>query len=119
MSADESDVVVKQLRVADKRSQPHCARVLIQGVSAYGIIDSTADITIMGGALFKQMATAARLKKRDFIAADKTPRTSDQCSFALDGRMDLNLSFGDKTMQTPIYLKMDAPDQLLLSEGVC
>lgn len=22
-------------------------------------------------------------------------------------------------MRTPIYLKMDAPDQLLLSEGVC
>jgi hypothetical protein len=33
--------------------------------------------------------------------------------------MDLDLSFGEKTMTTPIYLKMDAHDQLLLSEGVC
>ena len=91
--------------------------VLIQGVPAYGIIASRADITIMGGAVFKQMATAAR--QREFMAADKTPRLSDQCSFVLDGRIVLDLSFGDKTMRTPIYLKMDAPDQLLLSEGMC
>lgn len=84
-------MVVKQLRVADKRSQPHCARVLIQGVPAYGIIDSRGDITIVGGALFKRMAMAARQKKREFIAADKTPYMSDQCSFALDGRIILIL----------------------------
>lgn len=33
--------------------------------------------------------------------------------------MDLNISFGDKVIHTPIYIKMDAHDQLLLSEGVC
>ena len=33
--------------------------------------------------------------------------------------MDLELAFGDKTIVTPVYLKMDAADQLLLSEGVC
>jgi len=27
--------------------------------------------------------------------------------------------FGEKTMRTPTYIKMDAPDELLLSEGVC
>ena len=33
--------------------------------------------------------------------------------------MNLELAFGDKTIVTPVYLKMDAADQLLLSEGVC
>ena len=33
--------------------------------------------------------------------------------------MELDITFGDKTMHTPVYIKMDAHDQLLLSEGVC
>ena len=33
--------------------------------------------------------------------------------------MDLSIEFGDKTIITPVYVKMDAHDQLLLSEGVC
>ena len=33
--------------------------------------------------------------------------------------MDLRISFGNRDMVTPIYVKMDAPDPLLLSEGVC
>ena len=50
---------------------------------------------------------------------DKTPRTYDQKPFTLDGRMELEVQFEDKAMHTPIYIKMDARDQLLLSEGVC
>ena len=33
--------------------------------------------------------------------------------------MELEVEFGDKTMKTVVYIKMDARDQLLLSEGVC
>ncbi len=33
--------------------------------------------------------------------------------------MMLDIAFEDKTMCTPVYVKMDAPEQLLLSEGVC
>ena len=33
--------------------------------------------------------------------------------------MDLEIIFDGRTMRTPIYIKMDAADQLLLSEGVC
>ena len=33
--------------------------------------------------------------------------------------MNLNIGFEDKEMQTSVYIKMDAHDQLLLSEGVC
>ena len=33
--------------------------------------------------------------------------------------MDLKVTFDDKTIVTPIYIKMNAHDQLLLSEGIC
>ena len=33
--------------------------------------------------------------------------------------MDMDISFADKTLSTTVYVKMDAHEQLLLSEGVC
>ena len=99
--------------------QGRCAQIKIAGVPVYGIIDSGADITIIGGELFKRVASGARLRKKGFKKADKVPRTYSQQPFVLDGRMDLDVTFGDKKMKTPIYIKMDAHDQLLLSEGVC
>ena len=108
------------MRVSDKGSESPCARVQVQGVPVYGLIDTRgANITIIGGDLFRRVATIARLRKWEFKKADKTPRTYDQKSFTLDSRMDLDLAFGDLTMRTPVYINMDAPDQLLLSEGVC
>lgn len=91
----------------------------MQGVPAYGIVDSGSDVTIIGGELFKRVASIAKLQKRDFKQCDKVPHNYDQHPFHLDGNMNLDISFNDKTMQTPIYIKMDAPEQLLLSEGVC
>ena len=87
--------------------------MLLQGVPATGLIDSGADITIMGGELFKTVAVAALQK------ADKTPKTYDQRVFSLDGCLVLSIEFDGKSLTTPVYLKMDSPDGLLLSEGVC
>ena len=106
------------VRVADHGSITQCVKVFIQGVPAYGFIDSGADITTIGGSLFKKVATVARLKKKNFKKADRVPRTYDQQPFRLDGRMDLDVAFGGTQMTTPVYIKMDAHDQLLLSEGV-
>ena len=86
---------------------------------ARGIVDSGAEISIMDKELFKTVADVARLRKRELKKADKVPRTFDQKPFLLDGRLDLDITFGGKTMRTPIYLKMDSREQLLLSEGVC
>ena len=118
-SESESDDGVRQIRVSDLGSKPRYANILIEGVTAAGVIDTGADITIVNGALFAKIAAAARLKKKDFQPANKVPRTYNQERFKLDGRMDLDITFGDKTMCTPIYIKMDAHDPLLLSEGVC
>ena len=65
------------------------------------------------------MAAAARLKKRDFKKPDHVPRTYDRKEFQLHGRMDLEIIFNGKVLHTPIYIKMVAHDQSLLSEGVC
>ena len=37
----------------------------------------------------------------------------------MHGKMDLEIIFNGKVLHTPIYIKTDAHDQLLLSEGVC
>jgi len=116
--SEDSDESVNTIRVSDKGSFPQCVRVLIQGVPAYGIIDTAADITIIGGQLFRKVASVAHLKKKHLKHADKTPRNYDQRPFRLDGRMDLTIAFGDKEMTTSVCIKLDAVDQLLLSEGI-
>ena len=73
----------------------------------------------MSAELFEKVATTAHLRKRDLKPVDKVPRTYDQHTFTLNGRLDLDIEFDGKCLKTPIYLKMDAHDSLLLSEGVC
>ena len=73
----------------------------------------------MGAELFQKVAATNKIKKKAFHKPDKIPHTYDQRTFTLDGYLQLDISFGEKTMQTRVYVKMDAHDQLLLSEGVC
>ena len=49
---------------------------------------------------------------------DWIPKTYDRKVFQLDGRLDLDICFDGLTMRTPVYVKLDAADQLLLGEGV-
>lgn len=93
--------------------------VKVQGVPVEGVVDTGADIMIVGGSVFKQVAAVAKLRKKSFKPPDRTPRTYDRKPFRLDGRLDLDVSFGDKTLNTPVYVKMDASEPLLLSAGVC
>ena len=117
--SSDSDGSVSAVRVSDQGSKPQYVNVTIQGVPTSGIIDTGADITIMGGELFKKISNIVRLKKKDFKKPDRIPHAYDHKEFKLHGRMDLEISFDDKVVKTPIYIKMDAHDQLLLSEGVC
>ena len=118
-SPSDSTDEVRQVRVIDKGSRPQRVTVLIEGVPSSGIVDSGADVTIIGKDLLKRVATVAKLKKNRLKKVDKTPRTYDGQPFDLHGRMDLDVSFGGITMRTPVYIKLDASEQLLLSEGVC
>ena len=105
--------------MADKGSKAQHSRVSVQGVPANGVIDTGADITIVGGELFARVAAAAHLRRKDFRKPDKTPPMYVREPFHLDGCIDLDISFDERTMKTAVYVKMDAQDQLLLSEGVC
>jgi len=57
--------------------------------------------------------------EKDFNPPDKTPYIYDNKPFQLDGLIDLDIVFDGKTVCTPVYVKIDSPDPLLLSEGVC
>ena len=117
--SDSDDDSIREVRITDRGSESQCIDVQVQGVPAVGIVDSAADITIMGGSLIKKVASVVRLWKKDFKSTDKVPHGYDQRPFQLNRRMDLDITFGDKTMKTAVYIKMDAVDQLLLLEGVC
>ena len=112
--SSDSDSSVDMVRVDDQGSRPQYVNIEVQGVPTSGVIDTRADITIMGGELFKKIAKAAKLKKRNFKQPDRTPCTYDRKQFKLHGRMDLQITFDGKMLVTPIYIKMDAHDQLLL-----
>ena len=118
-SDEEAIVRITQIQVRDKGSSPQRVRVVVAGVPVDGVVDTGADITIVGGEAFKRIAAVARLRRRDVRPADKTPHTYDQKTFRIDGRVELDITFQGRSMKTPIYVKMDAKEELLLSEGVC
>ena len=59
------DGTVDTVRVSDKGNKSQFVNVQVQGVTTSGILDTGVDITIMGGKLFKKIAVAARLRKKD------------------------------------------------------
>ena len=103
----------------DMGSHPKYAEVLVEGVSLQGVVDTGSDLTIMGKEAFKKVAIVAKLRKKDFRPADKKVYNYDDKVKTLDGRFQLNLTFGEYNMFTPVYAEMGTEDQLLLSEGVC
>ena len=54
---DDKNQSIKTVTVNNISSVPRCAKVLLQGVPAYGKSDSAADMTIMRGDLFKMVAS--------------------------------------------------------------
>ena len=69
--------------------------------------------------MFKKVAAVVKLRKKDFKPADKTPYNYNKKPFRLDGKLELDVSFQDRTMTTDIYVKMDALEPLLLSKALC
>ena len=82
-----------------------------------GVVDTGAGITLIGPEAFKTIAAVAKLHPCDFKLPDKTPRIYDQKTFHIDGRIDMDIFFEEHTMKTPVYVKIDAKEHLLLSEG--
>ena len=70
------------LRVEDRGSKSRRAHILVEGVPTDGVIDSGTDITILGGALFRQVVAVGKIKPRSLKEVDKVPRTYDQRPFS-------------------------------------
>ena len=87
--------------------------VMIEGVAVSGLIDIGSDITIIRGDLL------GGLEIQSLKPAEQKACTYDQKPITLDGQMTMKVSFGDKTIVTTVYVKLVAPDRLLLSETVC
>ena len=101
----------------DKGSHPRYVQVSVQDV-LQGVVDTGSDLTITGKEALK-VATVSKLRKRDFHPADKKAYSYDWKPFTLDGSLQLDLTLEEYSMPTSVYVKMDADDQLLLSEDVC
>ena len=110
---------MRQIQVQDQGSKPQRANVVVGGVPMVGVIDTAADVSIMRVEMFKKVAVTAKIHKKDFKPVDRTPYTYDKKPFRLDGKLKSEISFQDRVMTTDIYVKMDASESLLLSEGVC
>ena len=65
-SEEEDSAEVSQVRVDDHGSVHQQVKVVVGGVPAVGMVDTGADVTIIGGSLFKQIAVVSRLHKKDF-----------------------------------------------------
>ena len=61
--SDDKEPRVGVIRVTNGGSKCQYAKVVVGGVPLYGIVNSGADITIMGRNAFKQVATVAKLRK--------------------------------------------------------
>ena len=59
------------------------------------------------------------MKENSLKPADLKACTYDQKPITLDGQIDWHISFGRRRICTTVYVKLVAPDQLLLSESVC
>ena len=83
------------------------------------VMDSGSDITIIGKEMFRNAVSVAKLHKRDLKSPEKQPSMYNLQPFHVDGWIEVDISFGDHTMKTWVCIKMDVPEQLLHSEGVC
>ena len=101
------------------KSEAHCVEVMIEEVPATGVIDTGSDITIIRGDLFYQIVTKAYLKVLSPKAAEQKTFTYEQKPITLDGYIEMKIRFGEKAVSTAVYVKLVAPNQLLLSETVC
>ena len=74
-SSDEEEEGVLQVRIPDGGSCQQHVDLLLAGVPVRGVVDIGSDITIVVGDMFRRVAAAARLKKKQLLKPDKVPRT--------------------------------------------
>jgi len=91
---------------------------MVEGVPIVGLIDTGSDITIMRGNQFYDMVKEAHLDINHIKPTEQKACTYDQKPINLDGQIDVKITFGNKIIVSTVFVKLVAPDKLLLSENV-
>ena len=102
-----------------KKSGSRCVKVMVEGAPIVGLIDTGPDITIMRGDQFYDMVKQANLNKHHLKPTEQRACAYDQKPITLDCQIDMKITFGEKTIVSTVFVKLVAPDKLLLSENVC
>jgi len=77
--------------------------------------DTGSDITIMREDLFYGMGKEANLDIQQLKPTEQKAYTYNQKPTTLAGQMDVNITFGDKTVVSTMFVKLVASDKLLAS----
>ena len=117
--APYSKIIHTASKTTGNQTGVHYVKVLIEGVPVTGLIDTGSDITIIRGDLFYKIAAVANLDMCSVKDVGQEVCTYDQKPIALDGCIDMKITFGEKNIVTTVYVKLIAPDQLLLSVSAC
>lgn len=104
-SSSDEETAVNTVRVDDKGSVSQCDKVLLQGVP----VSSIVELTFPWWFSFLALLSYGNLTSRNQTRRPGRMTISPLLWMALD------VCFEDKKMRTPIYVKMDAHDQLLVS----
>ena len=111
--------VIRTKPNSNKGKESRYAEIQIEGVPVTGLIDTGSDITIIRGDLFYHVIGKAGIQANRLQSPAHKACTYDQKPITLDGQMNMALSFGKKVLQVTVFVKLVAPDELLLSEAVC
>ena len=74
--SEDSEDGVRQIRISDQGSRQQHADILIEGVPARGIIDSGAEITIIGGELLRRIAARCETQEEPAEATGRWRKLS-------------------------------------------
>ena len=73
----------------------------------------------MRGDQFYDIVKEAQLNIQYLKPSEQRACTYDQKPITLDGQIDMMITFSGKTIMNTVFVKLVAPDKLLLSENVC
>ena len=102
-----------------KKSGSRWVKVMVEGFPIVGLIHTGSDITLMRGDQFYDMVKDSLLSAHHLKPTEQRACTYDQKPITFDGQIDVKIAFGKKAKVSIIFVKLVAPDKLLLSENVC
>lgn len=75
------------MKIKDQGSRQRFAGAIVQGIPVTRVVNSGAEIIIMNGKLFAEVAAVPRLKKSQLKLPDRVPKTYNRRAFNLDGHL--------------------------------